>query len=214
MLFRSATYGVPPAVVVAVWGIESNFGQFTGVRPTVQALATLAFDGRRALFRNELFDALRIVDQGHITLAELKGSWAGAMGQPQFMPSSYLQLAVDQDGDGRADLTSSGRHELRIFLQRRDGSFGRQPDRRFRLGRVSLEDHMRGSGAVRALARDIDGDGRTDLLTLRSADRSMRVLLGDGAGNFAPTANLPVGGAALTVADFNSDGAKIGRAHV
>lgn len=99
-----AAYGVPPAVVVAVWGIESNFGQFTGVRPTVQALATLAFDGRRALFRNELFEALKIVDQGHISLAELKGSWAGAMGQPQFMPSSYLQLAVDQDGDGRADI--------------------------------------------------------------------------------------------------------------
>lgn len=102
-----ATYGVPPAVVVAVWGIESNFGQFTGVRPTVQALATLAYDGRRALFRNELFDALRIVDQGSITLAELKGSWAGAMGQPQFMPSSYLRLAVDQDNDGRTDIWST-----------------------------------------------------------------------------------------------------------
>ena len=81
-------YGVPPNVLVAVWGVESNFGAFTGTRPTIAALATLAYDGRRALFRNELFDALRIVDAGHIAVDELKGSWAGAMGQPQFMPSS------------------------------------------------------------------------------------------------------------------------------
>ncbi len=97
-------YGVPPNVLIAVWGIESNFGTFTGTRPTVAALATLAYDGRRALFRNELFDALRIVDAGHITLDQLKGSWAGAMGQPQFMPSSYLKYAVDFDHDGKADI--------------------------------------------------------------------------------------------------------------
>jgi membrane-bound lytic murein transglycosylase B len=97
-------YGVPPSVLVAVWGIESNFGAFTGTRPTVAALATLAYDGRRALFRSELFDALKIVDDGHITLGELKGSWAGAMGQPQFMPSSYLKYAVDFDKDGKADI--------------------------------------------------------------------------------------------------------------
>lgn len=102
------TYGVPPPYLVAVWGLESNFGAFTGVRPTVQALATLAFDGRRAeLFTNELFDALRIVDRGHIELARLKGSWAGAMGQPQFMPSSYLKYAEDFDGDGARDIWTS-----------------------------------------------------------------------------------------------------------
>lgn len=99
-----ADYGVPPGVLIAVWGVESNFGAFTGTRPTVAALATLAYDGRRALFRNELFEALRIVDAGHITLDELKGSWAGAMGQPQFMPSSYLKYAVDFDKDGKADI--------------------------------------------------------------------------------------------------------------
>jgi membrane-bound lytic murein transglycosylase B len=99
-----AEYGVPPNVLIAVWGVESNFGAFTGVRPTIAALATLAYDGRRALFRNELFDALRIVDAGHITIDQLKGSWAGAMGQPQFMPSSYLKFAVDFDKDGRADI--------------------------------------------------------------------------------------------------------------
>jgi len=100
-----ARYGIPPEMLIAIWGIESNFGQFTGSRPVITALATLAFDTRRpALFRSELFQALTILDQGHITLEELKGSWAGAMGQPQFMPSSYLKHAVDFDGDGRADI--------------------------------------------------------------------------------------------------------------
>jgi len=100
-----ARYGVPPEMLIAIWGIESNFGKFTGSRPVIKALATLAFDARRpALFRTELFHALTIVDQGHITLDDLKGSWAGAMGQPQFMPSSYLRHAVDFDGDGRADI--------------------------------------------------------------------------------------------------------------
>ncbi len=99
------TYGVQPRYLVAVWGLESNFGRFTGVRPTVQALATLAYDGRRGeLFKNELFDALRIVERGDIDLARLKGSWAGAMGQPQFMPSSYLKYAEDFDGDGTRDI--------------------------------------------------------------------------------------------------------------
>jgi membrane-bound lytic murein transglycosylase B len=101
-------YGVQPRYLVAVWGLESNFGAFTGVRPTVPALATLAFDGRRGeLFRNELFDALRIVERGHIGLDRLKGSWAGAMGQPQFMPSSYLKYAEDFDGDGQRDIWRS-----------------------------------------------------------------------------------------------------------
>jgi membrane-bound lytic murein transglycosylase B len=100
-----AAYGVQPRYLVAVWGLESNFGRFTGVRPTVQALATLAYDGRRGtLFRNELFDALRIVERGHASLDHLKGSWAGAMGQPQFMPSSYLKYAEDFDNDGTRDI--------------------------------------------------------------------------------------------------------------
>ena len=100
-----AQYGVPAQSLVAIWGLESNFGAFTGTRPIIAALATLAFDPRRAtLFRAELFHALTILDQGHIALDELKGSWAGAMGQPQFMPSSYLKHAVDFNGDGRADI--------------------------------------------------------------------------------------------------------------
>lgn len=100
-------YGVPPSILIAVWAVESNFGAFTGTRPTIAALATLAYDGRRALFRSELFDALRILDAGHITVDQLKGSWAGAMGQPQFMPSSYLKYAVDFDRDGKADIWST-----------------------------------------------------------------------------------------------------------
>ena len=101
-------YAVPPQVIMAVWGIESNFGRFTGVRPIVAALATLAWDPRRsALFRSELFDALEILDRGYIELANMRGSWAGAMGQPQFMPSSYLKYAEDFDGDSRRDIWKS-----------------------------------------------------------------------------------------------------------
>jgi membrane-bound lytic murein transglycosylase B len=101
-------YGVSPRIIVGVWGLESNFGQFSGVRPTVAALATLAWDPRRsAFFRAELFDALDILNRGDIDLAHMRGSWAGAMGQVQFMPSSYLKFAEDFDGDGRRDIWSS-----------------------------------------------------------------------------------------------------------
>jgi membrane-bound lytic murein transglycosylase B len=88
--------------------MESNFGRFSGVRPTVPALATLAWDPRRAaFFRGELFNALEILDRGDIDLGRLKGSWAGAMGQVQFMPSSYLKFAEDFDGDGKRDIWST-----------------------------------------------------------------------------------------------------------
>ena len=104
----SGQYGVAPKVIVALWGIESNYGQRQGEYSVIGALATLAYDGRRArYFRQELFNALRIVSEGHIRPTEMKGSWAGAMGQCQFMPSSYLKLAVDQDGDGRRDIWAS-----------------------------------------------------------------------------------------------------------
>jgi membrane-bound lytic murein transglycosylase B len=101
-------YGVPPRIIAAIWGMESNFGRFSGVRPTVPALATLAWDPRRAtFFRGELFNALEILNRGDIDLPHLKGSWAGAMGQTQFMPSSYLKFAEDFDGDGRRDIWST-----------------------------------------------------------------------------------------------------------
>jgi membrane-bound lytic murein transglycosylase B len=104
----AAKYGVPARIIAGVWGIESNFGRFTGVRPTIAALATLAWDPRRAtFFRGELFDALEILNRGDIEPAQMKGSWAGAMGQVQFMPSSYLRFAEDFDGDGRKDIWST-----------------------------------------------------------------------------------------------------------
>ena len=103
-----ARYGVPPRVILGIWGIESNYGGFTGVRPTIVALATLAWDPRRStFFRGELFNALEILNRGDIELARMRGSWAGAMGQVQFMPSSYLKFAEDFDGDGRRDIWST-----------------------------------------------------------------------------------------------------------
>jgi membrane-bound lytic murein transglycosylase B len=104
----SDKYGVPSGILVAVWGLESNFGRFSGVRPTIATLATLAYDPRRSgLFRKELFDALTILDSGDVEPASLKGSWAGALGQPQFMPSSFLLYAVDFDNNGRRDIWKS-----------------------------------------------------------------------------------------------------------
>lgn len=100
-------FGLPASIMVAIWGVESNFGSFTGSYPTIPALATLAWDGRRPLFRSELFEALKIVESGRASASELKGSWAGAMGQPQFMPSSYLSHAVDFDEDGHANIWTS-----------------------------------------------------------------------------------------------------------
>jgi membrane-bound lytic murein transglycosylase B len=103
-----AAYGVDPRVLISIWGLESTFGRFAGVRPVIPTLATLAYDPRRsAMFRNELFSALEILNRGDIELAKMRGSWAGAMGQPQFMPSSYLRFAQDFDGDGRRDIWTS-----------------------------------------------------------------------------------------------------------
>ena len=98
-------YGVQPRFLVAFWGIETDFGRVTGGFPVVPALATLAHDGRRSsYFRKELLNSLKILDEGHITPKKMVGSWAGAMGQCQFMPSSFLNFAVDQNGDGRKDI--------------------------------------------------------------------------------------------------------------
>jgi membrane-bound lytic murein transglycosylase B len=99
------TYGVPGPYVLAIWGIETRFGTRQGGHPIIPALATLAFDTRRpAFFRRELIAALRILDREEIALEDMRGSWAGAMGQPQFMPTSYLAFAQDYDGDGRRDI--------------------------------------------------------------------------------------------------------------
>ena len=100
--------GVAPNVVVGVWGVESNFGQNLGGRPLVQSLATLSCFGRRqSYFRGEFAAALRILQEGHIAPEKLVGSWAGAFGQTQFMPSTFFRSAVDFDGDGRRDIVDS-----------------------------------------------------------------------------------------------------------
>ena len=106
-------YGMPPELLAAVWGIESNYGRTQGNFGVVQALATLAYDGRRAsMFRSELLNALRILDQGHVEIGAMKGSWAGAMGQLQFMPTTFLTYAKDGDGDGRKDIWGSAADAL------------------------------------------------------------------------------------------------------
>lgn len=101
-------YGVSPGVIMGIWGLESSFGTELGSFHVVQALATLAWDGRRAaFFRSELLAALRILDHGDVVPARMTGSYAGAMGQPQFMPSAFLRYAVDYEGTGRRDIWTS-----------------------------------------------------------------------------------------------------------
>lgn len=103
-----ARYGVPASILVAFWGLETNYGSHLGDFPIPAALATLAFEPRRsAFFRGELLQSLRIIEAGDVAAADMKGSWAGAMGQVQFMPSTYLRYAVDGDGDGRKNLWTS-----------------------------------------------------------------------------------------------------------
>jgi len=103
-----ARYGVQPRFLVSFWALESNFGDYTGGFSVIRALVTLAFDERRAkFFRTQLLEALRIIDKGHISAEAMQGSWAGAMGQVQFIPSTFMRHAVDFDGDGRRDLWNS-----------------------------------------------------------------------------------------------------------
>lgn len=101
-------YGIPPHILVALWGLETNYGSHLGDYPVPAALATLAFDARRSqFFREQLFAALAILDAGHVSPEAMKGSWAGAMGHLQFMPSTFVAYAVDADGDGRKDVWRS-----------------------------------------------------------------------------------------------------------
>ena len=98
-------YSVQPRFIIALWGIETDFGRLDGGFSVVHSLATLALDGRRSkFFRKELIRALRILDQGHINIRDMRGSWAGAMGHFQFMPSSFENFAVDYDNDGKRDI--------------------------------------------------------------------------------------------------------------
>ncbi|MGL6028871.1 MAG: lytic murein transglycosylase [Legionella sp.] len=101
-------YGVDPCFIVSFWGMETSYGTYMGNFPVIKALATLAYDSKRKdVFRKELFIALHILNDGHVSLANFKGEWAGATGQPQFLPSSWVKFAVDYDGDGRKDIWRS-----------------------------------------------------------------------------------------------------------
>ncbi len=103
--FIAAHYHVQPELILALWGMETSYGKITGGFSVPHALATLAYDGRRAdFFRDELIKSLLIIEQGHISAKAMKGSWAGAMGQSQFMPSAFLAYAVDADRDGHKDI--------------------------------------------------------------------------------------------------------------
>jgi lytic murein transglycosylase len=103
-----AQFGVPGPVIVAIWGLETDFGVSVGKKDVIRSVATLAFDCRRTdMFQAQLTDALRIVDRGDLTPAEMHGDWAGDFGQTQFLPSSYYKYAIDFDGDGRRDLVHS-----------------------------------------------------------------------------------------------------------
>jgi lytic murein transglycosylase len=101
-------FGVPAPLIVAIWGLETDFGGDTGKLPVIRVLATMAHDCRRTeLFQRELLAALQILQRGHLTFAEMRGAYAGELGQTQFLPSSYIKYSVDYDGDGRADLIRS-----------------------------------------------------------------------------------------------------------
>jgi membrane-bound lytic murein transglycosylase B len=101
-------YGVDPCFITSFWGMETSYGSYMGNFPVIKSLATLAYDSNRPdFFRRELFLALHILNDGHVTLQRFKGEWAGASGQPQFLPSSWVKYAVDYDGDGRKDIWDS-----------------------------------------------------------------------------------------------------------
>jgi membrane-bound lytic murein transglycosylase B len=182
-------FGVEAGVIVGIWGLESSFGAGMGDFHVVEALATLAWEGRRAgFFRGELIAALHILDNGDVTPARMTGSYAGAMGQPQFMPSSYLRYAVDFEGHGRRDIWSSKPDVLGSianYLARsgwRSGEPWGQP--------VTLPSNFNTSSAGREDRRPVvewarQGVRPADGRPLARADAPAAVILPDGAGGEA-----------------------------
>jgi membrane-bound lytic murein transglycosylase B len=191
------TYGVDARVLIAVWGLESSFGRFAGGRPTIPTLATLAYDPRRgAMFRNELLNALEIVTRGDIELEQLKGSWAGALGQPQFMPSSYLRFAQDFDRDGRKDIWKSHADvfaSIAYYLQQRGWESGRRWGREVKVPARAVR-------AVEALPRRDQGCRARREMTVREPMERWRKL-----------GLTTVGGAPLPRADISASLVREGR---
>ena len=161
-------YGVPAPILVAIWGLESEFGADSGHVPTFNALATLAYDCRRPeVFRQELFDALKLVQRGDMAASEMRGAWAGEIGQTQFMPSAYLKYAVGFDGAHAVDLIGNSADALAStanFLRRKGWQRGaRLARRRAELRRAAAME--RGAGLRRddrLFRRQARGRGRGD----------------------------------------------------
>lgn len=178
-------FQVQPRFIVALWGNESNFGRIQGNYSVLSALASLAYEGRREkLFKDNLFAALTILDEGHTSVDALKGSWAGAMGQSQFMPISFLNYAVDYDGDGRKDIWQT---EADVFASianylssegwDNNGTWGRQ---------VSLTQPIKEFGLSKSLYKPLAdwqqaGVRRFDGSDLPNADIPASLIMPDGS---------------------------------
>lgn len=196
-----AKTGVDAEIVAAIWGVETAYGKITGDAPVIESLASLGFrSDRKAFFRGELFSALTMLDRGLIDLPRLKGSWAGAMGQPQFIPSSYLSYARDYDGDGVVDIwTNMGDifFSIASYLQKhgweRGASWGTQAtvDAAFRESEPGLPDR---SKTAMACVSPYDRTCRTDTLAFwltkgivaplggtEGLNKRARVVMPDGA---------------------------------
>ena len=180
----AARYGVPAETLVAIWGMESNYGSFVGDIPTIDALATLGFEGRReAWAREQLFAALKILQNRDIDREQMLGSWAGAMGQTQFLPSNFLAYAVDADGDGRRDLWGSIPDVMAStanFLVRSGWQAGQPWGLEVRL--VAGFDYARASPDVQQSASQWAGEGVQSMMgTPLPAIGSSSILLPAGA---------------------------------
>ena len=172
----SEKFGVQPRFIVALWGIETNFGQHTGSFSVIAALSTLAYDGRRsAYFRKELLNALQIIEEGHIKSGDMKGSWAGAMGQSQFMPSSFLSYAFDYNGDGRRDIWQT-QHDVFASIANYLSSVGWRDDLTWGR-RVFVPD-------------TIDGKKLSDAKTKKTMDEWRALGLKNADGEALPKRNL------------------------
>jgi len=184
-----AAYGVGPGVIMGIWGLESNYGGYTGGFNVVEALATLAWDGRRAsFFRPELITALKILNAGDIAFPRMLGSYAGAMGQPQFMPTSFLRYAVDFEGSGRRDIWDNTADVLASIANYLAKS-GWRPGEPWG-ERVVLPDGFDPNQAGRENRRSVAewsrlGVRRADGMALPARPGAAAVILPDGAGGEA-----------------------------